>query len=141
MAESTIWWLGAGVAVAVELVSGTFYLLMIAIGLVAAALAAHAGAGTSAQLVVAAIVGGGAVVAWHLRRAARRKAPDAGADPSANLDIGQTVHIDLWNDDGTASVQYRGANWTAVHRPGQPAATGVHRVVEVVGSRLVVDKV
>jgi membrane protein implicated in regulation of membrane protease activity len=43
MAETTIWWLLAGTAVAVELLTGTFYLLMLAIGLVAAALAAHAG--------------------------------------------------------------------------------------------------
>ena len=41
MAESTIWWLMAGSAVAVELVTGTFYLLMLAIGLASAALAAH----------------------------------------------------------------------------------------------------
>ena len=30
MAESTIWWLLAGSAVAIELVTGTFYLLMLA---------------------------------------------------------------------------------------------------------------
>ena len=30
MSESTIWWLLAGVAVAVELATGTFYLLMVA---------------------------------------------------------------------------------------------------------------
>ena len=45
MADSTVWWLLAGAAVAVELMTGTFYLLMLAIGLAAAALAAHAGAG------------------------------------------------------------------------------------------------
>ena len=33
MAESTIWWLLAGAAVALELVTGTFYLLMLAVGL------------------------------------------------------------------------------------------------------------
>jgi membrane protein implicated in regulation of membrane protease activity len=37
MAESTIWWLLTVAAVAVELVTGTFYLLMLAIGLAAAA--------------------------------------------------------------------------------------------------------
>ena len=36
MAESTIWWLLTGTAVAVELITGTFYLLMLAIGLAAA---------------------------------------------------------------------------------------------------------
>ena len=51
MAESTIWWLLAGSAVAVELVTGTFYLLMLAFGLAAAALAAHAGAPLVVQIV------------------------------------------------------------------------------------------
>ena len=43
MADSTLWWLAAGGLIAVELITGTFYLLMISLGLVAAALAAHAG--------------------------------------------------------------------------------------------------
>ena len=33
MAMSTIWWLLAGGAVALELFTGTFYLLMVALGL------------------------------------------------------------------------------------------------------------
>ncbi|MGA8787294.1 MAG: NfeD family protein, partial [Polaromonas sp.] len=32
MSESSIWWLLAGAAVAVELMTGTFYLLMLAVG-------------------------------------------------------------------------------------------------------------
>jgi hypothetical protein len=38
-------------------------------------------------------------------------------------------------------VRYRGAQWTVVPRPGAAPATGEHRVVEVVGSRLIVDKI
>ena len=41
MEASTIWWLAAGAVVVAELLTGTFYLLMVALGLVAAALAAH----------------------------------------------------------------------------------------------------
>ena len=62
MADSTLWWLLTGAAVAVELLTGTFYLLMLAIGLGAAALAVHAGASMAVQLALAALVGGGAVV-------------------------------------------------------------------------------
>ena len=43
MEASTIWWLAAGAVVVAELLTGTFYLLMVALGLVAAALAAHLG--------------------------------------------------------------------------------------------------
>ena len=62
MEESTIWWLAAGAVVVAELLTGTFYLLMVAIGLVAAALAAHLGLPITAQIVAAAVVGGGAGV-------------------------------------------------------------------------------
>jgi membrane protein implicated in regulation of membrane protease activity len=37
LSASTYWWVAAGVAVAVELATGTFYLLMIALGLAGAA--------------------------------------------------------------------------------------------------------
>jgi membrane protein implicated in regulation of membrane protease activity len=141
MAESTLWWLLTGTAVAVELLTGTFYLLMLAIGLAAAALAAHAGAGMAFQLITAAAVGGGAVAAWHLKRGKRLDEPSAQANRDVNLDIGETVHIDAWNDDGTATIKYRGANWTVIALDGAMHGTGAHRVREVVGNRLVVEKI
>jgi membrane protein implicated in regulation of membrane protease activity len=139
MAESTIWWLLAGTAVAVELVTGTFYLLMLALGLAAAALAAHAGAVLVEQLVVASAVGGGAVIAWHWIKRRRPGDPSARADRSVNLDVGELVMIEAWDAEGTALVKYRGATWTAVHRPGVTPSIGMHRVAELVGSRLLVD--
>ena len=141
MAESTIWWLLAGSAVAAELLTGTFYLLMLAIGLAAAALAAHLGASLALQLAVAAGVGGGSVFLAYLVRKKKPGEPSSRADRNVNLDVGETVQIDRWNVDGTASVHYRGANWTAIHRPGVAPAAGLHRVVELVGSRLLVDPV
>jgi membrane protein implicated in regulation of membrane protease activity len=141
MAESTIWWLLAGVAVAVELLTGTFYLLMFAIGLGAAAIAAHAGAGQAAQLVIAALVGGGAVAGWHMMRGRQPAAPRAEANRDVNMDVGETVQVEAWNADGTATVKYRGAAWTVVPASGGPHATGAHRVREVVGNRLVVEKI
>ncbi|MEO6972563.1 MAG: NfeD family protein [Rhodoferax sp.] len=141
MAESTIWWLCTGAAIVVELTTGTFYLLMLSIGLAAAALAAQFGAGTVTQLLVAAVVGGGAVVAWYFIRGRRPAAASASTNRDVNLDIGETVNVDSWNPDGTATVKYRGANWTVMHRPGNPPAIGPHRVAEVIGSRLLVDKI
>ena len=38
MAQSTIWWLIAGAAIVVELLSGTVYLLLLSAGFAAAAL-------------------------------------------------------------------------------------------------------
>lgn len=142
MAESTIWWLIAGAAIVLELLSGTIYLLLLGAGFAAAAVSAHLGASLTAQIIVAAVVGVSAVLTWYLvRRKGRMNQPASQANPDINLDIGGTVLIEAWGPDGTASVRYRGAQWTAMPRPGATPATGMHRVAEVVGSRLVVDKI
>lgn len=138
--DSTIWWLLAGAFVVLELVTGTFYLLMLALGLVAAALAAHLGLGLTAQIATAAIAGGGAVAVWYTVRSARYRKGAAAANPDMNLDVGETLAVETWNPDGTASVHYRGARWTVVQRAPQPPVAGLYRVVGVVGNRLVVDK-
>ena len=138
MADSTIWWLLAGAAVALELLTGTFYLLMLALGLAAAALAAHAGASATLQFTAAAIVGGGGVAGWHLLRG-RRGAATPADDQS--LDVGETVQVAAWSADRTAVVRYRGTNWTAVPAGGTPAGTGAHRVRAVDGTRLVLEKI
>ena len=140
MTDATIWWLLAGAAVVVELLTGTFYLLMLAVGLAAGAVAAHVGLGPSGQLIVAAVVGGGAVAAWHVVRPKQPAGP-ASANRDVNLDIGETVTVAAWNADGTASVKYRGANWTVVAAPGAGNEPGLHRVRQVVGSRLLVEKI
>lgn len=140
MTESTIWWLLAGSAVAAELLTGTFFLLMISLGMAAAALAAHAGATSVVQLLVAAVIGGGAVAACYLIRKKRSSNLAARADHNVNLDVGETVLVEEWNTDGTATVKYRGANWTVIQRPGSTPSVGPHRVAEVIGSRLLVDK-
>jgi membrane protein implicated in regulation of membrane protease activity len=139
MAQSTIWWTLAGLVVIAELMTGTFYLLMISLGLAAAALAAHAGASTSAQMVVAALVGGGATLAWHFYKEKQPGVAPAQANRDVNQDIGATVQIDAWNADGSASVKYRGAQWAVVAAPGAIQAAGSYRVMEVLGSKLVVE--
>jgi membrane protein implicated in regulation of membrane protease activity len=141
MAQSSIWWVLAGLAVAVELMTGTFYLLMLALGLVAAALAAHLGATTTVQLVLAAALGGGSVLAWRAIRKRQKGPAQAQANRDVNLDIGEIVHVDSWRSDGSASVNYRGANWTVELKADAHPTPGQHRIVEVVGSRLIVKKI
>jgi membrane protein implicated in regulation of membrane protease activity len=141
MSDSTLWWLLAGSAVAIELFTGTFYLLMLAVGMTAAALAAHAGAGTTLQLIVAALVGSAAVVGWYFIKKRRAGDPSVRSLRSVNLDVGEVLQIDEWHSDGTASVKYRGAQWTVIQRPGNAPTPGSYRVAELVGNRLLVDKV
>ena len=136
---STAWWLAAGALVAVELATGTFYLLMLALGAAAGALAAHLGLSGNLQMAAAAVLGGGAVVAWHLRRTAHAAGPAAGANPDVNLDIGGTVQVARWQADGSARVHYRGAEWDARHVGAGPATAGEHTIRAVEGSRLLLD--
>jgi membrane protein implicated in regulation of membrane protease activity len=133
---ATGWWIAAGVLVAVELTTGSFYLLMLALGAAAGALAAHSGLGSSAQVVVAAVLGGGAVVAWHLKRSRQPNAEPVERNRDVSLDIGQSVHVAEWQPDGTARVHYRGAAWSVRLAPGSPPAPGPHVIVAVQGSEL-----
>lgn len=133
---STWWWVLAGLMVLAELLSGTFYLLMMALGASAAALAAHAGVGLTAQVVAAALVGGGATAAWHLRRARQPRSAPADRNADVNLDIGQTVDVNHWDGEGRARVPYRGASWAVRHTgDGQPTL-GEHVIVAVHGNEL-----
>ena len=141
MENSTIWWLVAGALVVAELITGTFYLLMVAVGIAAGAIAAHLGLSLPMQIVAAAAVGAGLVVGLYLMKKRRPGDPSPRADRSVNLDVGETVLIESWNADGTTTVKYRGASWTAMHRPGITPSTGMHRVAELVGNRLLVDPV
>lgn len=133
---ASMWWVAAGALVAVEMATGTFYLLMLALGCVAAALAAHANLGWSGQLVLAALVGGGAVAGWYLRRQHAPKVTAASADRSGNLDIGERVLVASWRSDGSARVDYRGAQWDARYAGhGEPRA-GEHVIHAIEGNRL-----
>ena len=127
---STWWWIAAGLLVAGELATGTFYVLMLAIGCVFGALAGYAQISFLAQVAIAAVVGGAAVIAWD-----RKRRSDAGlapaANPDINLDIGEQVQVDGWNADGTARVPYRGSAWNVRYIGDGAAAPGPHVIAEV----------
>jgi membrane protein implicated in regulation of membrane protease activity len=138
LSNASVWWIAAGVAVAAELATGTFYLLMIALGLGAGALAAHLGSTQPIQLLVAAVVGGGATALWHWRRVASAgPALPTAEDRDVNLDIGERVHVPAWASDDTAQVSYRGSTWAARLQPGAPAVPGEYVVAAVEGNWLV----
>lgn len=131
------WMTAAGVLVALELFTGTFYLLMIAIGLGVGGLAALAGAGAPLQAIAAAVVGVCATGLLHRSRFGHRANREAARDRNVNLDIGQRLTVPAWTD-GRARVMYRGAPWDVELGQGATALPGDFRIVEVRGSRLVV---
>ena len=133
---STLWWLAAGILVAAELLTGTFYLLMLALGCVAGALAAHAGAGGVAQVAVAALLGAGATAGWHIKRARSPRSAPSESNRDVNLDIGEQVMVKAWATDGSTKVQHRGSTWTARLAPGSAPSSGAHVIVAVQGNQL-----
>lgn len=137
MNEWMIWLALAGVLVVFELFTGTFYVLMIAVGMAFGSLAAMFGLSQPAQIAIAAVVGVLATGLLHRSRFGRPLKRDAARDPNVMLDIGQNVQVDTWHD-GKARVMYRGALWDVDLAPGAIAGAGAFRIVEVQGSRLIV---
>ncbi len=138
LSPATGWWVVAGLAVAAELATGTFYLLMIALGLAAGAIAASVGLSTPMQIVAAAAIGGGATLLWHWHRRSTKGADRAAHENrDVNLDIGERVHVDAWAGDRTARVQYRGSSWGARLAHGAAPHPGEHVVSAVEGNWLV----
>ena len=137
MSDWTIWLIGAGILVIAELFTGTFYLLMIALGLSAGALAALAGLNGPLQTLVAAAVGVAATLVLRRSRFGKAGRGEAANDPNVNLDIGQRVSVPQWQDR-RARVMYRGALWDVELRPGASDLPGDFRIVEVHGNRLIV---
>ena len=76
-----------------ELLTGTFYLLMIALGFFAGALVKLNGAGLAAQCVWAAFVALAAIVLLRRSRFGRRQRRDASANPDVLLDVGARVEV------------------------------------------------
>ena len=136
------WLILAGIVVIFELFTGTFYLLMISIGLIAGAFAAFAGLNRESQYILAAVVGIAATYALRRSRYGKSHKTDSARDPNVNLDIGQTLQIKEWkNNEGEASsarVMYRGAMWDVDLAHGSTAQPGSFIIKEIRGSRLIV---
>lgn len=102
------WWIVAAALVAVELTTGTFYLLVYGTAAAAAGVAAWLGFGWSVQFLAAGVIA--ALGTLALKRWKRDTAhPESTAQ---DMDIGQTVQVESWQD-GRGQVRYRGALWDA----------------------------
>jgi membrane protein implicated in regulation of membrane protease activity len=139
MADWIMWLIAAGVLVALELFSGTFYLLMLALGALAGALVAALRIDIPGQMLAAAVVGIAATVLLRRSRYGKTVKTDSARDPNINLDIGQSLEVALWSER-TARVMYRGALWDVELAPGMPSEPGMYIIREVRGSRLIVSR-
>ena len=109
MDAALAWAIAALVLVIAELLSGTFYLLMLAVAAFGAAAAAYLEQPFPTQCIVAALLGAlgcYGVHAYRARSAATRMPP---------IDAGMPASFESWLDAGArlARVRYRGASWDA----------------------------
>lgn len=128
------WAVVALVLVIVELVTGTFYLLMLAVAAAAGALSAWAGAPFAAQI---AVTGVAAVVGFIVVR--RVNAKRSASEVPLDIDAGQTAAFDEWLSEAQrmARVKYRGAPWTARVDGTAPLTAGtLLRITATRGSTL-----
>ncbi len=107
-----LWTIVGFVLVIAELVTGTFYLLVLGVGAFAAALAAYAGGNVLVQAAVGSAVSLGGAWFVHHWHEAHRKADEGRSN---FLDRGQAVVLEGWANEpaGIARVKYRGASWDA----------------------------
>jgi membrane protein implicated in regulation of membrane protease activity len=107
-----VWVVLGFVLVIAELLTGTFYLLVIGIGAFAAAAVAWIGGNELVQ----AIVGGAVALAgtWYVHRFKHPGRSDLNREDNF-LDRGQPVVLEGWANEaaGLARVRYRGTSWDA----------------------------
>ena len=109
MDEDFLWAILGLTLVIVELLTGTFYLLVLGIAAFGAALAAWLGQPFGVQAVVAAVISGFGCYGVHVYRAKNT------TQQMAHVDAGQPASFESWVDQGArlARVRYRGASWDA----------------------------
>jgi membrane protein implicated in regulation of membrane protease activity len=137
LSPATLWWIATTLVVAAELHTGTFYLLMVALGLACGALAAHAQLSLSLQMSIAALISSGATILWHRHQNKKPKQLPAQQNADVHLDIGQRVQVLSWQPQGTTTVQHRGTTWQAQLSRGTTAQTGEHIIQALQGNQLI----
>jgi membrane protein implicated in regulation of membrane protease activity len=100
--------IGLGLVI-VELLTGTFYLLMLGVAAFGAAGAAWLGRDFPVQVVVAAVIAAAGCYAVHVYRDRNR------TRQMPPVDAGMPASFETWIDPGArlARVRYRGASWDA----------------------------
>lgn len=119
MAAYWMWWIAAVTLIAVELLVGSFYLLVIGLAVAFGGLAALLGASAPLQWLVAGVLGViGTMVLRRWKRGLMAKMP-----VQPGLDIGAQVQVMTWGPGNTARVSYRGSSWDAeLAAPDTPQA-------------------
>lgn len=133
MEEDFLWAILGLTLVIIEMLSGTFYLLMLGVAAFGAAFAAWIGQPFPVQAFVAAAIAGAGCYGVHLYRARN------ATEQMPNVDAGQPASFESWIDEGArlARVSYRGAAWDAlVEGEAAPEAGAILYVLATQGNTL-----
>ncbi len=136
MTDYFFWWIAAAVLVGAELITGTFYLAVLAAAAAFGAIAAHMGLSWQTQAMIAsavAVAGCVAVNKWRVSKQGEKS-------PLDTLDAGQTVRVVEWKSDGTARVAYRGSTWDAELADSTLPRAEVMAIVGTRGNTLIIGK-
>lgn len=139
LSATTLWLILAALLGIIELIATTFYLLVLAAAALVAAGAAWFGMELEWQISLFAVI---AIVGsvWVRRIRSIPTKSDAQAEALQNLDQGQIVYVNAWDEAGCTTVQYRGADWQARVLDGEPRIQGAYVIVRVEGSILYLKK-
>lgn len=137
-----IWFAIAAVAVILELLSGTFVLLLVGLGAVAAGIAVWLGQDIIVQLAVLAIIPVvGIFIIKRMGKFHLRNPLASESDVNLNLDIGKSLFIKEWVlEHRQAQVNFRGAQWQV--KPADSYSelrVGKHKIVAIRGIVLIVE--
>jgi membrane protein implicated in regulation of membrane protease activity len=140
MQPAIVWLLAGLLLVVVELMTGTFYLLILGVAAGIGSAIAYVGQPLWAQTFMAAIA---AVVGSYLVHRYHRVVNATSPADTAN-DVGQAVTLESWISEGQrlARVRYRGTIWDAEVVGSDGVAPGaLLYIVATEGSRLKVSSV
>jgi membrane protein implicated in regulation of membrane protease activity len=126
------WFLLAFGLLALEMATGTFYMLIVSIALGLAGIGALLGLNLPLQITLSAVA---SIMGTVILR--RMKGMRTGKMISQSLDIGQSVRVISWLEDGIARVHYRGTEWDAELESSSVPRDGVLYIKAIQGSKLI----
>jgi membrane protein implicated in regulation of membrane protease activity len=136
MTAFSAWLALALVLVAAELLTGSFFFLLLGVGALGGAIAAYFGAPVAHQMAASAVccLPALAFLAFKLKRGRAEESSDS-------LDIGGIVEVTQWDSPDHALVQHRGAQWVAKPTHRDAKSIGPHIIVGTQGNSLIISKI
>ncbi len=133
MSAYLIWAIAGLLLITLEMLTGTFYLLVIGIAALIGAVVAFAGGPIWLQALIAGI--SGLIGVWFAYRHLTAEKTKKGMPNTNQLDIGQPVTVLQWinQEQGLARVNYRGSQWDARVAAGEAVTVKVNDILTISG--------